>query len=388
MPNGTSHCTVCEREFQARFRYQVREEQGRLSYYCSQLCQQQADSADDQCVCTVCDNRFVLEYPYQMQSREGVTLHYCSTDCRVAAAAAEASQSAVQVASPRLKRRIAVFNHKGGTGKTTTSINLAAGIAETGRRVLLVDADGQGNIGASLGVSSEKSLYHILVHGLAPREATQSVRDNLDVITSNETLASAELYLAGKPDRARIMRARLGAVTHDYDVVVVDCAPALSLMNQNALFFSDSVLIPVACDYLSLVGIKQVMRTLRHMKEMLGHEVSIAGVLPTFFDVRNNISREALNTLRAHFDDRCLSPVRVNTKLREAPAHGQTIFEYAPHSRGAADYMRMVSEIRARGVGDEDQRSNGTAAGRGRSDGGFEEFVLPSGASAPRVATA
>jgi len=281
-----------------------------------------------------------------------------------------------------------VFNHKGGTGKTTTSINLAAGIAETGRRVLLVDADGQGNIGASLGVSGEKSLYHILVHGLTPREATINVRENLDVITSNETLASAELYLAGRPDRARIMRARLGAVTHDYDVVVVDCAPALSLMNQNALFFSDSVLVPVACDYLSLVGIKQVMRTLRHMKEMLNHEVALAGVLPTFFDVRNNISREALGTLRSHFEDRCLSPVRVNTKLREAPAHGQTIFEYAPHSHGAADYMRMVSEIRSRGVGDEDQRSNGATAGGGRGDGGSEELVLPSRTATSRVATA
>jgi len=285
-----------------------------------------------------------------------------------------------------MNRRIAVFNHKGGTGKTTTSVNLAAGIAETGKRVLLVDADGQGNVGASLGISSAKNLYHVLVHGASPRDAVIPVRDGLDVLSSNETLASAELYLANRADRARVMRTRLGEVTHDYDVIVIDCAPALSLMNQNALFFADSVLVPVACDYLSLVGIKQVMRTIRHVKDMLGHEVVLSGVLPTFYDVRNNISREALKAMRGHFGERCLSPIRVNTKLREAPAHRKTIFEYAPHSHGAADYMRMVSEIRSRGVGDEDQRSDRSAAGRGRGDGGSQEFLLPSREPAARIA--
>jgi len=389
MTMGDARCSVCETGFQPRFRYQVRDEGARVTYFCSQRCQQEAAKVDQECHCSVCEKSFQVEYPFQVIAKDGVTRYFCSTDCRVEQGRADkVTESSTGMVAPKVNRRIAVFNHKGGTGKTTTSVNLAAGIAETGKRVLLVDADGQGNVGASLGIVPAKNLYHVLVHGTQARDVVVPVRKNLDVICSNETLASAELYLANRPDRARVMRTRLGEVTHDYDVIVIDCAPALSLMNQNALFFADSVLVPVACDYLSLVGIKQVMRTIRHVKDMLGHEVEISGVLPTFYDIRNNISREALKAMRGHFGERCLSPIRVNTKLREAPAHRQTIFEYAPHSHGAADYMRMVSEIRSRGVGDENQRSDGTTVGRGRGDAGSEELVLSSGGAAARVASA
>jgi chromosome partitioning protein len=244
-------------------------------------------------------------------------------------------------------KRIAVFNHKGGTGKTTTSINLAAGLAESGRRVLLIDADGQGNVGASLGIAGQRTLYHVLVNGAKAAEVAVPVRDGLDVLTSNETLAAAELFLAERPNRDRIMRERLGDACRDYDTVVLDCAPALSLMNQNAMVYADSVVVPVACDYLSLVGVKQVLRTIRNVRELLRHDVELLGVLPTFFDVRNRISREAILTLRQHFEGRCYDPIRINTKLREAPSAKQTIFEYAPKSHGAEDYMRLVRRVTA-----------------------------------------
>ncbi|MCA9529541.1 MAG: ParA family protein, partial [Myxococcales bacterium] len=246
---------------------------------------------------------------------------------------------------PRLAaRRIAVFNHKGGTGKTTTSIGLAAGLAEYGYRVLLVDADGQGNVAASLGVAPQKGLYHVLVHGAPVSEVVMNVRENLDILPSNETLAAAELNLAARPNRDRVMRERLGAV-EDYDLVLLDCAPALSLMNQNALVYADSVIIPVACDYLSLVGVKQVLRTIKNVRELLRHDVQVLGVLPTFFDMRNRISRDSLDTLEAHFGERCFNPIRINTKLREAPSAGQTIYEYAADSRGAKDYRALVRRV-------------------------------------------
>jgi chromosome partitioning protein len=244
-------------------------------------------------------------------------------------------------------KRIAVFNHKGGTGKTTTAINLAAGLAESGRRVLLIDADGQGNVGASLGIRGQRSLYHVLVNGAKASDVAVPVREGLDVLTSNETLAAAELFLAERPNRDRIMRERLGDACREYDTVVLDCAPALSLMNQNAMVYADSVVVPVACDYLSLVGVKQVLRTIRNVRELLQHEVELLGVLPTFFDVRNRISREAILTLRQHFESRCYDPIRINTKLREAPSAKQTIFEYAPKSHGAEDYMRLVQRVTA-----------------------------------------
>jgi chromosome partitioning protein len=174
------------------------------------------------------------------------------------------------------------------------------------------------------------------------------VRDNLDLIASNETLAAAELYLAGRQNRDRVLSRRLESARAAYDVVVLDCSPSLSLMNQNALVFADSVLVPVACDYLSLVGVRQVIRTVKNVNQLLHHPVQIWGVLPTFYDARARICREALATLHDHFGDRCLSPVRAAMKVKEAPSQGQTIFEYAAGSNAADDYLKLVDRVLGR----------------------------------------
>lgn len=339
-----SICHVCQKPFEARFRYQVREEKGQYLYVCSTGCQQRLLLGEDGTArCNACGTSFRVEYPYQMSVRDGQRQYFCSTGCREHM---RDRPSAIQLVRATPKR-IAVFNHKGGTGKTTTSINLAAGLAEAGRRVLLIDADGQGNVGASLGIAGQRTLYHVLVNGAKASDVAVPVRDGLDVLTSNESLAAAELFLAERPNRDRIMRERLGDACRAYDTVVIDCAPALSLMNQNAMVYADSVVVPVACDYLSLVGVKQVLRTIRNVRDLLQHDVQLLGVLPTFFDVRNRISREAILTLRKHFEGRCYDPIRINTKLREAPSAKQTIFEYAPKSHGAEDYMRLVQRVTA-----------------------------------------
>lgn len=338
METPESTCAVCARRFEVRFRYQVREENGAFVYVCSLPCQHRLlRGAAERCACSVCGKGFELEFPYQVVVSDGARVYFCSSGCRA---------SGVPVAKTKPgPKRIAVFNHKGGTGKTTTSVSLAAGFAETGRRVLLIDADGQGNVGASLGIRGDQGLYHVLVQGVHASQAAIPVRQNLDVLTSNEMLAAAELYLAGRPNRDRVLRERLGDRTDGYDIVVVDCAPALSLMNQNTLVYADSVIVPVGCDYLSLVGVRQVLRTIRNVREHLAHEVELLGVLPTFYDARNRIAREALETLRANFGDKCLTPVRVNTKLREAPSLKQTIFEHAPDSHGAEDYRALVAHL-------------------------------------------
>ena len=261
--------------------------------------------------------------------------------------------------APRMKidgpRRLAIFNHKGGTGKTTTSVSLAAGLASRGARVLLVDTDSQGNVSVSLGVKAERSLYHVLVMGLRASDAVVPVRPNLDLIVSNETLAAAELYLAGRQNRDRVLSTRLAPLFDSYDVIVLDCSPSLSLMNQNALVAADGVLVPVACDFLSLVGVRQVIKTIKNVNTLLHHPVQIYGVLPTFYDARARICRDAIATMKEHFGDKCLPPIRGAIKLKEAPAQGKTIFEYEGSSNAARDYMRIVDRLvygREDGVGD------------------------------------
>jgi chromosome partitioning protein len=247
---------------------------------------------------------------------------------------------------------VAVLNQKGGTGKTTTSINLAAGIAEGGGRVLLVDCDPQGNVGVSLGVRSDKTLYHVLTDECPVEDAVVPLGECFDVLTSDDTLAAAEIKLAQHPARGAVMKRsleRAGNYTH----VVVDCGPSLSLINQNALCYVDEVLIPVACDYLSLVGVKQVLKTIKNVNQHLGHPLRVGAVLPTFYDGRAKICRDALEALQKHFGALCLPPVRQNTKLKEAPSHKKTIFEHDASSTGAEDYRVVVRIMleRARAAG-------------------------------------
>jgi chromosome partitioning protein len=292
--------------------------------------------------CTRCGREFEPEMVYQVALLRGQRLWFCSLECRTASLGEGSLR-------PRRARRMAVLNQKGGTGKTTTALSLAAGVAERGFEVLLVDVDAQGNVGASLGVRGERTLYHVLVEGQNPAEVAVPVRGHLDVITSDATLAVAEQWLARRDDndRSRVLADRMAVCDRRYHYVVLDCAPSLSLLNQNALTFADEVLIPVACDYLGLVGVKQVLRTLRDVERLLGHTVRIAGVLPTFYDGRTRLAREAHDTLLKHFKDRCLQPIRRSTRLAEAPSHKQTIFEYAPDSIGADDYRRAVEALMA-----------------------------------------
>ncbi len=293
--------------------------------------------------CSVCASFFTPQFAYQVASLGSERRYFCHLDCRRKALGADAFLK-------RRARRLAILNQKGGTGKTTTAVSLAAGIAERGFDVLLVDTDAQGNVGTSLGVRGEKTLYHVLVEGADPSEIAIPVRGHLDVVTADATLASAEVWLARLDPtpscpRDEVLARRLLPALKKYQYVVLDCGPSLSLLNQNALRLADEVLIPVSCDYLALVGVKQVMQTLKEVDRRLGHAVRVAGVVPTFFDARVNMAREAVETLRGHFKDRLYEPIRRSTRLAEAPSHRKTIFEYAPESHGAEDYRRLVERF-------------------------------------------
>ncbi|MBI2388866.1 MAG: ParA family protein [Deltaproteobacteria bacterium] len=353
----------------------MEERDGAFSYFCSRTCYEASATQSNGVTCDGCGKRFVVELVSQVIASKAGRKYACGNECReqivresngarlgeliapvapppghVARATSPAAFPAPTAPTDAVPRRIAIFNHKGGTGKTTTAVSIAAALANKGKRVLLVDTDAQGNVAASLGIRCEKSLYHVLVMGLPPAEAAIPVRANLDVLGSNETLAAAELYLAGRRERDRVLRERLSSTSQLYDVVILDCSPSLSLMNQNALVFAESLLIPVACDYLSLVGVRQVLRTVKHVNQLLHHPVRIGGVIPTMYDARAKICQDSLSTLREHFGALCLPPIRATAKIKEAPANAKTIFEWAGDSNGARDYEVVVDAL-IRGVG-------------------------------------
>lgn len=381
MVTALQGCNVCGRRFEVKFSFQVQKSGDAVLYYCTQACQlkarlmgptgaanaanttsspalpaaappspvpaeeapsQAAPAVSGEVGCSSCQKRFELRYAFQQVTVGSEVQYFCSMECRSPVVRTLESRLHRARTGPR---RIAILNQKGGTGKTTTSVNLAAGLAEAGMRVLVIDMDAQGHVGISLGVKGERSLYHLLVEETPPRECAVSVRPNLDIITANESLASAEIMLARMNDgRERVLRRRMDGVD-DYDFIIMDCGPSLSLLNMNALTYADKIIVPVSCDFLSLVGVKQILRTLKNVNQLMMHPVSIMGILPTFYDQRNKISNEAVNTLKGHFKDRVLPPIRVNTRLKEAPSHKQSIFEYAPECHGARDYKRLVDWV-------------------------------------------
>jgi chromosome partitioning protein len=346
-------CSICHREFDLSWSYQLEPrseldasgiERVANSYFCSQACLEKSHGDALGAVrCDGCGVAFPLELASQVLFVRGRRRYACSGDCRAQVTRPTPGASAGSGSGRAVV--LAVFNHKGGTGKTTTAVTLAAGLAQRGKRVLLVDTDGQGNVAVSLDLAYERTLYHVLTMGIPLAEAVTEARPGLDVLPSNETLAAAELYLAGRRQRDRVLADRLSEARDGYDFVIVDCSPSLSLMNQNALVFADAVLCPVACDYLSIVGVRQVIRTVKHVNKLLAHPVQLWGVLPTLFDSRARICHEALATLRQHFRDRCFEPIRVAIKVKEAPAQGKTLFELAPESKAADDYDRVVTRL-------------------------------------------
>ncbi len=340
MATGLKNCSVCGSEFLVKKPSQIRRDDGTTQFYCGEDCRESAREERGGAVCSVCGTEFEPKYAYQRGRDDESVVYFCSMECRQPRSDKRRRRAGEQAQGAM---RVAIMNQKGGTGKTTTSVSLAAGLAEDGQKVLLVDLDSQGHIGISLGVEGEHTLHDVLIGDLEVQEAVVGARPNLDILTADESLADAEIELArmtSNPDR--LMRNQFGT-DHDYDFILLDCGPSLSLLNKNALTFAENLIVPVACDFLSLVGVRQVLRTLKKVNQALVNPIDILGILPTFYDMRNNISDESIKTLKGHFDDKVLPPIRVNTRLKEAPSEQETIFEYAPSSRGAEDYRRLVN---------------------------------------------
>lgn len=243
-------------------------------------------------------------------------------------------------------RKIVLSNFKGGVGKTTCAVNLAVGIARAGKRVLLLDNDSQASATDALGINghANSGTYSLLVDGVSAEELTIHVEPNLYMICASKSLSGADSWLATQFRREEVLNKRLNKVS-GYDFVILDTAPAFSLLNVNALAWAQEVWLPVNMEYMALQGVKQVLENLKIMREELDHDVSINYVIPTFVDSRNSKTAAVLEALRESFGPKVTHGIRTSVRLSEAPSYHQSIFDYAPRSTGAEDFSTLTRRI-------------------------------------------
>mgnify|MGYP000251160651 FL=1 len=247
-------------------------------------------------------------------------------------------------------RIIAVANQKGGVGKTTTAINLAACLAEAGKKVLTIDLDPQGNMTSGLGVDKnevENTVYELMLDECSVKESmTDTVIDGMKVIPSNVNLAGAEIELLGIPEKEYILRNAVDYIKEDYDFIVIDCPPSLSMLTVNALSAADTVLVPIQCEYYALEGLTQLLHTINLVKSRLNPDLEMEGVVFTMYDARTNLSLQVVENVKDNLQERVYKTIIPrNVRLAEAPSHGLPINLYDARSTGAEAYHQLAEEV-------------------------------------------
>lgn len=245
---------------------------------------------------------------------------------------------------------IAIANQKGGVGKTTTSINLAASLGVLEKKVLLIDADPQANATSGLGINVETvelGTYQLLEHSNTAREAIiPTDTPNLDVIPSHIDLVAIEIELVDKDNREYMLKNALADIKDDYDYILIDCAPSLGLLTLNALTAADAVIIPIQCEYFALEGLGKLLNTIKSVQKIHNPELDIEGLLLTMYDSRLRLSNQVVEEVQKHFNNMVFQTIiQRNVRLSEAPSYGENIIKYDASSKGATNYLSLAKEI-------------------------------------------
>jgi chromosome partitioning protein len=245
---------------------------------------------------------------------------------------------------------IAIANQKGGVGKTTTTVNLAAALGVLEKKILLIDADPQANASSGLGIDIDAvtaGTYQILEHTVSAKEAIQpTTSPNVDIIPAHIDLVAIEIELVDKEDREYMLKKSLDKIKDLYDYILIDCAPSLGLITLNALTAADSVIIPIQCEYFALEGLGKLLNTIKSVQKIHNADLDIEGLLLTMFDSRLRLSNQVVEEVRKHFNEMVFATIiQRNTRLGEAPSYGESIIAYDATSKGAQNYISLANEV-------------------------------------------